>query len=181
MATEIHTPEPIAAVDQATAVLYLRVSTDRQVRKDYDPEGYSIPSQREAGERRAEALVSTVVRCYTEYGETGRNTRRPALQLMLAELATGEKRAAYLPASPPSDLSEGWTVDPERGAGRPSLELRAPLSPSRRRQGRRARTYGPLGTGTSAVWTASPHSNCGVTLAVFLRTSSPICRIAASF
>ena len=88
MATEIHTPESIAAVDQATAVLYLRVSTDRQVRKDYDPEGYSIPSQREAGEHRAETLDAVVVRCYTEYGETGRNTRRPALQLMLAELAT---------------------------------------------------------------------------------------------
>jgi DNA invertase Pin-like site-specific DNA recombinase len=66
-------------------VLYLRVSTDRQVRKDYDPEGYSIPSQRDAGERRAEALDAVVIRCYTKYGETGRNTRRPALQLMLAE------------------------------------------------------------------------------------------------
>lgn len=39
---------------------------------------------------------------------------------MLAELATGEKRAAYLPASPPSDLSSGWSVDPASGAERPS-------------------------------------------------------------
>ena len=39
---------------------------------------------------------------------------------MLAELATGEKRAAYLPASPPSDLSEGWSVDAASGAERPS-------------------------------------------------------------
>jgi alkylation response protein AidB-like acyl-CoA dehydrogenase len=39
---------------------------------------------------------------------------------MLAELATGEKRAAYLPAAPPSDLSQDWSVDPTSGAARPS-------------------------------------------------------------
>ena len=35
------------------AVSYLRVSTSRQVNKDYDEEGYSIPAQREANQRRA--------------------------------------------------------------------------------------------------------------------------------
>ena len=38
---------------------------------------------------------------------------------MIAELASGEKRAAYLPASPPSDVVDGWSVDPASGAGRP--------------------------------------------------------------
>jgi alkylation response protein AidB-like acyl-CoA dehydrogenase len=37
---------------------------------------------------------------------------------VLADLASGEKRAAYLPVSPPSDLGEGWTADPARGARR---------------------------------------------------------------
>jgi alkylation response protein AidB-like acyl-CoA dehydrogenase len=39
---------------------------------------------------------------------------------LLEELATGAKRAAYLPASPPSDISEQWTLDPAHGLARPS-------------------------------------------------------------
>ncbi len=39
---------------------------------------------------------------------------------LLEELATGAKRAAYLPASPPSDISDEWTLDPARGLARPS-------------------------------------------------------------
>jgi alkylation response protein AidB-like acyl-CoA dehydrogenase len=39
---------------------------------------------------------------------------------LLEELATGAKRAAYLPASPPSDVSEEWTLDPAHGLARPS-------------------------------------------------------------
>jgi alkylation response protein AidB-like acyl-CoA dehydrogenase len=37
---------------------------------------------------------------------------------MLDELATGERRAAYLPVSPPDDLGAGWTVDPAHGMER---------------------------------------------------------------
>ncbi len=37
---------------------------------------------------------------------------------VLADLASGEKRAAYLPVSPPNDLGEGWTADPAHGARR---------------------------------------------------------------
>jgi alkylation response protein AidB-like acyl-CoA dehydrogenase len=37
---------------------------------------------------------------------------------MLDELATGEKRAAYLPTCPPSDVEEHWTADPEAGVER---------------------------------------------------------------
>jgi alkylation response protein AidB-like acyl-CoA dehydrogenase len=37
---------------------------------------------------------------------------------MLDELATGERRAAYLPVSPPDDLGAGWTVDPAHGMQR---------------------------------------------------------------
>jgi len=37
---------------------------------------------------------------------------------MLAGLASGETRAAYLAARPPSDLEEGWTVESRRGQRR---------------------------------------------------------------
>jgi len=39
---------------------------------------------------------------------------------LLGELATGERRGAYLPVSPPDDLNERWTVDPARGIERPA-------------------------------------------------------------
>jgi alkylation response protein AidB-like acyl-CoA dehydrogenase len=38
---------------------------------------------------------------------------------MLAELASGERRAAFLPVSPPDDLHPEWTVDPRHGLKRP--------------------------------------------------------------
>jgi len=37
---------------------------------------------------------------------------------LLAPLATGERRAAYLPVCPPGDLDPRWTVDPARGSAR---------------------------------------------------------------
>ncbi len=37
---------------------------------------------------------------------------------MIDELATGAKRAAYLPVSPPGDLLDAWTVDPAGGVER---------------------------------------------------------------
>jgi alkylation response protein AidB-like acyl-CoA dehydrogenase len=39
---------------------------------------------------------------------------------MLDELATGERRAAYLPVCPPDDLDDRWTADSASGLGRPS-------------------------------------------------------------
>jgi alkylation response protein AidB-like acyl-CoA dehydrogenase len=37
---------------------------------------------------------------------------------LLGPLATGERRAAYLPAMPPGERSEQWTADPLRGSAR---------------------------------------------------------------
>ena len=37
----------------------------------------------------------------------------------LEALASGERRACYVPARPPDDLGTGWTVDARSGAGRP--------------------------------------------------------------
>jgi alkylation response protein AidB-like acyl-CoA dehydrogenase len=44
----------------------------------------------------------------------------PAGAGLLEPLANGERRAAYLPAMPPSDLSDKWTVDAPHGSTRPS-------------------------------------------------------------
>jgi alkylation response protein AidB-like acyl-CoA dehydrogenase len=42
----------------------------------------------------------------------------PGEKPMIEELATGAKRAAYLPVSPPGDVVEAWTVDPHSGVER---------------------------------------------------------------
>jgi alkylation response protein AidB-like acyl-CoA dehydrogenase len=49
----------------------------------------------------------------------GSSADAPGAAEMLADLATGERRAAYLPASPPDDLGDGWTVDAAHGLERP--------------------------------------------------------------
>jgi site-specific DNA recombinase len=70
----------------ATAVLYLRVSSVGQMNKAHDPEGYSIPGQRETCTRYAERLGAEVVGEFVEYGQSGTSIRRGALQRLLAEL-----------------------------------------------------------------------------------------------
>ncbi len=44
----------------------------------------------------------------------------PAAAALLGPIASGERRAAYLPAMPPNDLVNGWCVDPAHGSTRPS-------------------------------------------------------------
>ncbi len=44
----------------------------------------------------------------------------PAAGELLEPLASGERRAAYLPTMPPNDLVDGWCVDPAHGSTRPS-------------------------------------------------------------
>ncbi|MGA2454899.1 MAG: acyl-CoA dehydrogenase family protein [Solirubrobacteraceae bacterium] len=45
----------------------------------------------------------------------------PSAAELMADLATGERRAAYLPAQPPSELDERWSADPASGLKRPPL------------------------------------------------------------
>lgn len=68
----------------AGAVIYLRVSTKEQATKGGEAEGYSIPAQREACRRRAEALGAAVVEEFVDAGESARSADRPQLQRMLA-------------------------------------------------------------------------------------------------
>jgi site-specific DNA recombinase len=75
-------PEPTK-----TAVVYARVSTNEQAERDGEPDGYSIPAQRDAGRRKAESLSATVVEVYVDRGESARSADRPALQRMLQRLA----------------------------------------------------------------------------------------------
>ncbi len=71
-------------------VLYLRVSTQSQVKTDYDPEGISIPAQRLACERKAESMGDVViVGEYLEPGKTATSMEgRPAFQAMLNRIKT---------------------------------------------------------------------------------------------
>lgn len=66
-----------------TAVSYLRVSTSQQAERDGDPEGYSLPAQREANLRKAHSLGARVVEEFVDRGESARSADRPDLQRML--------------------------------------------------------------------------------------------------
>jgi site-specific DNA recombinase len=65
------------------ALVYVRVSTKEQAERDGDPEGYSIPAQREACNRKAEGLGAMVVEEFVDRGESARSADRPELQRML--------------------------------------------------------------------------------------------------
>jgi site-specific DNA recombinase len=75
---------PVSAVKRA--VIYLRVSSAGQVKTDYDPEGLSIPAQREACQRHAERLGAVVTREYVEPGVSGGSLlKRAAFRKMIDE------------------------------------------------------------------------------------------------
>ncbi|OYN77683.1 recombinase family protein [Mycolicibacterium sphagni] len=68
---------------RTAAVIYLRVSTKEQAQRGGEIEGFSIPAQREACEKRAEALGAEVIMEFVDAGESARSADRPELQLML--------------------------------------------------------------------------------------------------
>jgi site-specific DNA recombinase len=76
-----------AAEAAKTAVVYARVSTKEQAERDGDPEGYSIPAQREACRRKAESLGASVIEVFVDRGESARSADRGELQKMLRYLA----------------------------------------------------------------------------------------------
>jgi site-specific DNA recombinase len=78
-----------------TAWIYLRVSTAQQAQRDGDPEGYSIPFQRDACGRKAEALGAEVTEEFMDLGESAKTADRPDVQRML-ELIRGGKGPNYL-------------------------------------------------------------------------------------
>lgn len=71
-----------------TALTYLRVSSNKQLRLDLGPEGLSIPAQRAACEATARKLGATIIEEYVEPGRSGTTiTARPALQRLLERAA----------------------------------------------------------------------------------------------
>jgi DNA invertase Pin-like site-specific DNA recombinase len=78
--------EPVAV---KSAVVYARVSTKEQAERDGDPDGYSIPAQREACRRKAASLGANVVAEYVDRGQSARSADRAELQRMLAALQSG--------------------------------------------------------------------------------------------
>lgn len=78
------------------AILYIRVSTlDQAIRGD-QPEGFSIPAQREACKRKARSLKAMVVDEYVDRGESARSADRPELQRLLTDLHDRKKDINYI-------------------------------------------------------------------------------------
>ena len=67
----------------AIAVSYLRVSTKEQAEKGGSAEGFSIPAQREANQRKADQLGATIVEEFVDAGESARKADRPELMRMI--------------------------------------------------------------------------------------------------
>jgi site-specific DNA recombinase len=73
------------AAEPKRAVLYLRVSTPSQVNTDYNPEGISLPAQRDACTLKCAGLGTEIVREFMEPGRTATSIeKRPVFQEMLA-------------------------------------------------------------------------------------------------
>lgn len=68
------------------AVAYLRVSTKRQAKKGYDPDGYSIPAQKNDCIAKAILLGAQIVMFFIDKGESARTADRPEFKKMLAYL-----------------------------------------------------------------------------------------------
>jgi len=82
-------PRPISdGASRLRAVVYIRVSTTKQADKDIDPEGYSLPAQRDACLRRAEELGAEVVEVYMDRGESAKTTDRPSFMRMVDRILT---------------------------------------------------------------------------------------------
>ncbi|WP_028707715.1 recombinase family protein, partial [Propionicicella superfundia] len=83
-------PAPAEADEKLafTAVTYQRVSTKEQAAKGGRDEGFSIPAQREANGRKAEALGARIVAEFVDAGESARSADRPDLKRMLDYIAS---------------------------------------------------------------------------------------------
>ena len=80
-------PTPDRTPTAGDAVDYLRVSSKGQVDTDYDPEGISLPAQREACQQRARELGTALVEEFIDPGFTAKSIEhRTAFREMIAYL-----------------------------------------------------------------------------------------------
>ena len=70
------------------AVVYIRVSTKDQARRDGNPEGYSLPTQRKTCQAKAEALGAVIVEEYLDKDTGTRTDKRAAMQALLRRVRT---------------------------------------------------------------------------------------------
>jgi site-specific DNA recombinase len=70
-------PEPLSVEVKPMATIYLRVSTKDQAERGGELEGFSIPAQREACLRKAEAMGLQVVAEFIDAGESARSANVP--------------------------------------------------------------------------------------------------------
>jgi alkylation response protein AidB-like acyl-CoA dehydrogenase len=84
----------------------------------------------------------------------------PAGAPLLGPLAVGDRRAAYLPASPPNDIWKQWTADPAHGVARPP-------APTAAGSGSEARVSGEL-------WFVPDAPGADLLVGVALRGGEPL-------
>ena len=90
------------------AVIYLRVSDPKQVRKGLDPEGISLPTQREACIRKAKELGVLIVDEYVEPGRTATAVaKRPRFREMMQRLRN-ERDVDHIIAYATSRMYRNW-------------------------------------------------------------------------
>ena len=76
-------PDELPTARLARAVVYLRVSTKEQAERGGGAEGFSIPAQREACQRKATSLDAEVIEEFIDAGESAKTAHRPELQRLL--------------------------------------------------------------------------------------------------
>jgi len=81
--TDAASPSNVSLNGPARAVLYVRVSTKDQARRDGNSEGYSLPTQRQTGEVKAESLGAVIVEEYLDKDTGTRTDKRPAMMRLL--------------------------------------------------------------------------------------------------
>lgn len=79
-----------AANNSKRAVIYIRVSTKQQAVRDGNPEGYSLPTQREACTKKAESLGATVVAEYIDKDSATSADKRPDFQRLVERVITDQ-------------------------------------------------------------------------------------------
>jgi len=79
------------------AVIYLRVSSPSQVKTDYNPEGISLPAQREACQFKCASLGAEVAHEFIEPGRSATNIdKRIVFQEMMAWIKANRDSIDYL-------------------------------------------------------------------------------------
>jgi site-specific DNA recombinase len=70
---------------QKKGVSYIRVSDPKQVKRDFNPEGYSLPQQRQAVKAKADSIDADIEKEFKEEGRSAKTVdQRPEFQAMLA-------------------------------------------------------------------------------------------------